>query len=44
MEPRGLGHTAEELSTGLEKLVLVLQVTRTIKDLSQVDEWFCKKV
>lgn len=33
MEPRGLGHTAEELSTGLEKLVLVLRVTRTIEAL-----------
>lgn len=27
MEPRGLGHTTEELSTALKKLVLVLQVT-----------------
>lgn len=44
MEPRGLGHTAEELSTGLERLVLALQVTQTVEGLSRVDEWVCKKV
>lgn len=27
MEPRGLGHTTEQLSTALKKLVFVLQVT-----------------